>query len=200
MRYIFCILFLFSSLAQAKQYTFYTDLHIYSIYMEMKIMPKTQGQVLSENAYALGDIWEVKHTESNQCINMQRDFDNFKNIFKNRYVTGNHELTKDNINLIINEHILLTHGDYPMGGTNKANSFREDKKKCKGSSLIQKAIANNHTPISKSDEQALYDYAKYYNVDTIIVGHRHVASIFDKNINGVRIIALPRGKTVLNLD
>lgn len=207
MRFLICFLFIFSSIAfgeseywGSKQYTFYTDLHLYSIYMDanMHVLPSSREQVLAENAYGLGDIIEVKNAEPNQCNNMQRDYDSYKILFAGRYVNGNHEMTENIPNLIIDGHILLTHGDYPMDGIDKANQFRDSGARCKGSGWIQKAIANNHEPISTVDAQRMSDYAKQFNgVDTIITGHRHVAVKFDQVINGIRVISLPRGKTIL---
>jgi len=209
MKLFFVWLFLLSNIALGqnefwgtKQYTFYTDLHLYSIYMDadMHILPTTRQQVLTENAYGLGDVFEVKNAEKNQCANMQRDYDKYKVLFTGRYVNGNHEMTRDIPNLIIDGHILLTHGDYAVDGTAKANQFRDSGVRCKGSSFIQKAIANNHTPISATDAQNLATYAQHYNgIDTIITGHRHVEVKFDQIVNGIRVISLPRGKNLLNL-
>lgn len=166
----------------------------------MDILPNSREQVLRENAYGLGDNWEVKNAEKNECTSMQSDYDNYKRLFYGRFVNGNHEMTEELPNLIVDGHILLTHGDYPMEGIVKANEFRNGPKRCAGSGFIQKAIANNHEPISASDAKKLSDYARYYQgVDVIVVGHRHPASRFDQVINGIRVIGLPRGKTSLSL-
>lgn len=183
-----------------KQYTFYTDLHLYSIYMDanMHILPTNRQQVLSENAYGLGDIFEVKNAEPNQCNNMQRDYDNYKILFAGRYVNGNHEKTTLTSDLVIDGHILLTHGDYPMDGAAKSDEFRTSSVRCKGSSLIQKALANINTPISATDAQNMSNYAKNFaGVDMIVSGHRHPAVKYDQVINGIRVVVLPRGKTIL---
>ncbi|MEY2702263.1 MAG: hypothetical protein RLY43_896 [Bacteroidota bacterium] len=181
-------------------YTFYTDTHIGSKYLQMDILPKTIEQIAKENAYTLGDIYELKNCEYPEYPGLLRKFSEYKKLFFGRYLVGNHEIDRGLTpkHLIIDGHICLVHGDYILWGDKKALEFRNEKP-AQGSGFIQRMLAKRNGSISNSEAKDLANYANRLGCDVIVCGHVHVKHVFDEDKNGVRVISLPRGKTEITI-
>ena len=52
-------------------------------------------------------------------------------------------------------------------------------------------------PFTKDDAKRASDFAKIYGAKNIVLGHWHVS--YDENVNGVRVVVLPRGLTTIEL-
>lgn len=204
MKFLVLLIFFVSSFAQGavlKSYSFYADTHIGSKYLGKDILPETSAVMLQENAYDLGDSFEIKNAEPSQCYAIKSAWETHKKLFVGRFVSGNHSVDRGAgpINQIIDGHILLTHGDYPLWDTKKRTEFRNEKS-CQGSGFIQKMLATNNGSISNSEARELAAYAKKFKgVDTIVIGHVHPKIVFNKIVDGIRVICVPRGKSILKL-
>lgn len=199
MKSLLILLFLFCNIAQAKSYTFYTDTHIYSPYLSMKILPLTAEQVTKENAYFLGDIVEGKNAETKDCYAMKSYYENLRKIAAGRIVLGNHDGRFTGVdNITIDGKILITHGDRVLWKRKKSDEFRAEAQ-CQGSGMIQKALAGRNGSISNSEAKEAAAYARAFGMKVIVFGHVHVKSKFDQVVNGIRVISLPRGKSNLEL-
>ena len=180
-------------------YTIYTDLHIGSPYLEKDILPTTKEQILAENSYDVGDTFEIKNCDPKDLNNLLIRQANFQQLFHGRYVTGNHSVDKGKgIKQIIIGDILFIHGDYIFMGQEKAEKFRNEQGG-QGSGIIQKIGSKFHGKVSKKEAKQLAEYAKSFGVSTIVTGHVHVKSVFDKVIDGIRVINCPRGRTEINI-
>jgi predicted phosphodiesterase len=199
MKILVLMLGLICNVAMAKQYTFYTDTHVYSPYLSMNILPTTAEQVIKEQALFLGDIVEGKNAEPEDCYAMKTYYENLRKIAAGRIVLGNHDGRFTGVdNLIIDGKILITHGDRVLWDKKKSDKFRAEAQ-CQGSGMIQKALAGRNGSISNSEAKEAANYARAFGMKVIVFGHVHVKYKFDQVINGVRVISLPRGKTVLDL-
>ena len=54
-------------------------------------------------------------------------------------------------------------------------------------------------PITSDYASAAADLAMRLNCKTICMGHAHPLEIYDENVNGVRVVFLPRGLTTIEL-
>lgn len=193
-----CLLLVFiSSLAEAKMYTFYCDTHIGSV-SSLDVIPKTEKEILTQNAYDGGDSFEIKHVEKANCANIKNRWETHKKLFAGRYVTGNHSLEREPFNIVIDNKILLTHGDRVLWSIKKSDDFR-DGKACQGSGILQKIWFYRNGSINNSEAKQLATYAKASGQKITVSCHVHVKSKFDKVVDGIRVINLPRGKNVLEL-
>lgn len=190
------------------KYTFFTDLH-YGTPIEIRddlVLQEIEGdlfvpynrEIVSNNVYLLGDIIDLKRVKNHRLNYWKEQHKILEKAFFNRYVSGNHELTTKNIDLKLGTK-LLTHGDFALWGESQAQNFRA-KRAGQGYGLGSKIVQvfrSGH--VSKADAKKLAIYARLHCADTIICGHIHPKTIFDDYVCGVRVIVLPRGKTVLEL-
>jgi hypothetical protein len=199
MKILVLILGLICNVAMARNITVFCDTHIGSKYLTMDIMPKTEDEMKKGDFFDGGDSYEIKNAEKAQCFNIKSRWEAHKKLFAGRYVTGNHSVDRSAgpLNLIIDKTTLLTHGDI-LWSADKRAKFRNEAS-CQGSGMIQKALAGRNGSISNSEAKELANYARAFNTKTIITCHVHIASKFDKIVNGIRVINLPRGKNLVTI-
>jgi predicted phosphodiesterase len=179
-----------------KKYTIYADTHIGSKYLEKNILPGNIEQVIEENAYDVGDSFEMKNCEPAELSNVACRQFLHRRLFKDRYVSGNHACDIVNLRLVIDGHIMLIHGDEVLWSPSKFRSFRSEEKG-QGSGIVQKLLAMRNGSLSKSEIKQLAHYACLYNCDTIVIGHVHPKELIDAMFDGIRVICCPRGRTEL---
>lgn len=92
----------------------------------------------------------------------------------------------------------MIHGDIELWGQEKAFDFRAEKRG-QGYGFIQKILAKRNGSISNAEAKSLSQYAKDANCSIVILGHVHPKNLYDKIINGVRIICCIRGKNNIYL-
>jgi metallophosphoesterase superfamily enzyme len=181
-------------------YNIYTDNHIG---VPMQKCPELETMlaelVTQQNAISLGDNFELKNCEKKDLPRLIKSYQEHKQKFAGRFVSGNHDCQgySNDYTLTING-ILFAHGDIILWGNKKAFDFRSNKMGG-GFSFINKIALNRNGSISNSEAKELSAYAKKYNAHTIVIGHVHPAKIFDQNIDGVRVVCCPRGKTSIYL-
>lgn len=179
-------------------YTIYTDLHIGNKYGEMNILPNNPIIIEQQNAIALGDIYDVKNCEKNNLENILKKCEAFSALYKDRMVSGNHDPKTGPLELIKDGHILFVHGDLVLWDMAKVNAFRAEVPG-QGCGLIQRIAAARNGKLGKKDKKLLSDYAKMRKVNCICIGHVHPSKLIDENVDGIRVICFPKGKTVIAL-
>lgn len=199
MKLLVLMLGLVCNSALARNITVFCDTHIGSKYLTMDIMPKTVEAMSKGDFFDGGDSYEIKNAEKSQCFNIKSRWEAHKKLFAGRYVTGNHSVDRSvgPLNLLIDKNTLLNHGDI-LWSSSKRTKFRNEDS-CQGSGMIQKALAGRNGSISNSEAKELANYARNFNAKTIITCHVHIASKFDKIVNGIRVINLPRGANLLTI-
>jgi predicted phosphodiesterase len=187
-----------------KYYTFYTDLHLETP-IAIKVLPLSANQIVKENAYLLGDIHDLKGCESNAVIDARARQQATHTLFKDRFVYGNHDLMGSDYShdfLVIDGHIILTHGDLITWDESRVRDFRNSESG-EGYTFLKKMLNLGRiifgNKLSKSDALMASELAKKYNCDTIVFGHTHTKNLYDKMVSGIRVINCPRGKTELYL-
>lgn len=182
-----------------KTYTFYADLHIGSKYLELNILPQTKEQVENENAYDLGDSFDLKNCEPNNLNKLLQRWEKHQDLFSGRYVTGNHSCDQLHgpLDLVVDQSILLTHGDV-LWDSAKRLKFRNEKMG-QGSGLTQKLLSKFNGNLSKSEKDTLAQYVHNYGCSTVVIGHVHPAKLVDCFVGTIRVICCPRGKTSITI-
>lgn len=186
---------------QKKLYTIMTDLHEGSPYLKTGvIVPHDKATIEKKNIWLLGDIKERKNCSSGDLLAINSDFEKLQLVYGERYILGNHEVSGSSSSryTIADGHICMAHGDYILWGEQKANEFRNNKAGG-DSGFIQKMLAKRNGSISNSEAKQLAQYAANLGCDVICIGHVHPSSLFDKTVNGVRVLCFPRGRTEIML-
>lgn len=129
----------------------------------------------------------------------------FKKDFKNRYVSGNHELEEGHDYCILEDddgaRCLFTHGDYLLWSYSEAKRYRSRKPGANLLTRIYKGFIYNVLdkfltyPITEKQKHKLAFYALGQKCGTIVVGHWHVCRVTEYQMHGVRIVLVPRGVT-----
>jgi len=125
-------------------------------------------------------------------------------------VWGNHELLGAegplSIAIEVNgKRIILDHSDRWFWGHGRALEYRHKKP---GSGWFMRNIWSRGIEELREvfpgvpDQEfidAVVDYSKYWQAQMFIGGHKHPREMFDEEHDGVRVIVVKRGVTVLNL-
>ncbi len=166
--------------------------------MNHRILPTSRDVVEKDNCYALGDIFDLKNAEANELAGLLIEYNEYRELFKDRLVSGNHEGNDLPINIHLDNKILLTHYDWALWDAAKVNKFRNEKRG-QGCGIPQWIASKTHGKVGKTDKKNAAAYAKKYNSTCIIGGHTHTKKLIDEVVDGVRVIFLPVGKTILDL-
>jgi predicted phosphodiesterase len=184
--------------------TVYSDLHLYSPIALWGSMPADNQQILEQNAYSLGDIFDRKSCEPVRAAYLEHDYQVYIKAYEGRWVNGNHELAGEDTShdFIKVGNILLTHGDRVCWHDVKSNAFRNSKK-YEGYGIVKRAINWFRKywtqSINNFEVEQATKYCKLYDCDVIIYGHSHTKKLLIKKVNGITIYNVPRGKTVLDV-
>lgn len=184
--------------------TVYSDLHLYSpIALDIGI-PVSEHVILEDNIWLLGDIHDRKSCDRKDKDKLEFSFDLITEMYKHRYLVGNHEMMGYNISrdFVKVGNILLTHGDRICWHDIKSDAFRNGEA-YQGYGMIKRFINWfrqywTQTINSFEVEQAT-KYCKQYGCNVIIYGHSHSKKLLIKKVNGITIYNVPRGKTVLDV-
>lgn len=183
------------------EYIIYADLHLGSPYEIMEeIIP-------SKNTVLLGDNFEMKNI-------LKREFERIKNLRENTmkkiqgiggvFLDGNHELknlNKEN-SFVKRGKVIFIHGDIIEWKTKTVNRKRNGKIVPKFFWYVikyYKKLLNFESQVTEKHLERARVFAKKNGGNIIVMGHFHPKNLVDKVWNGVRIIVVPRGKTILNL-
>jgi predicted phosphodiesterase len=183
--------------------TVFSDCHLFTP-MEMNIIPKDRAIIIADNCYSIGDNYDRKGCEPKDAARFETEFTKHREAFDGRFIYGNHDLpandhSKDFIKV---GNVLLTHGDLICWDYQKSQDFRNEKP-YQGYGAVKKLLNvirklwMNH--ISNFEEEQATKYCKQYGTNCIIYGHSHVSKVIEKRVNGIRIINVPRGRSILEV-
>lgn len=203
---------------QVQEEIFYTDLHLDNPIemcrdevMELtKQREATPGDQRSQNIRFLGDIFDFEYSEARDAL--QKLFDWFWAVWINFIINGNHEkkTTKNQLMFFKNylgELTVCAHGHLEADPVRWIAYIL--KPLAKGFKLwfkrkfVATAIAEweNAHPQDKPDFiKRAVALAKSNNCKYYICGHFHPQNIVVIDSENIRIIVLPRGKTVLDAN
>ena len=161
----------------------------------------------SENEFLIGDIVDFANCKKKDLKEANELFDRFKMLYADKYLVGNHELTKPKTRyLVINDRIALAHGDYEAWGEAKAEKYRSKEP---GAGFIKRALWVNFLESferywDRKYKQEFIDRATAVmdelGCDHYICGHMHpktTAQIVLKD--GRTITVLARGRNEITL-
>ena len=163
---------------------------------------------LTENdLWLLGDIFDLNNCKKN-LVSYYRDLTNhYIKLFKNNYLTGNHELTIKNLQHMENG-ILKIHGDAALYSINKFLYWRDEKKPGKNEwarfwiGVKHKSRKLKSKSVSKKALIKIANFAADKNCHHVIIGHAHPSKIIDSFVrtkkHSIRVTVVPRGISCIN--
>lgn len=198
------------------QFTVYTDLHWGQTSEILKDLVPKKGDIFT------GDIFDIKNTSKKHIkeqLQKQQDFIKKCKEVGAYYILGNHDLLPDNTLTVLNLNkivdgpvprhmisgdVIFTHGHYIAWDQAQVDEWKA--KKPNGVGLFRRLtlevqdlyVRGTWKPDTIESEKA-YNIAIENNCKTIVFGHHHTDKVVDYIYKGIRIINLPRGKTVLDL-
>jgi len=176
----------------------YTDTHLFSPMRDITSINKI------EKSYFIGDIVDLANVKKKDYKNAMLNYSHLKPNSKG-WIDGNHERVSITNDVIRIENTLLVHGDFEAWGDKRAIKYRS-KKHTAGwfkRNIWVRALKNfeklvKHVPKKKMIDR-LVSHAKFRNCDTIICGHRHPRTTYDKMNEGVRVVVLKRGLSEIDV-
>ncbi len=184
------------------KYIIYSDSHIGSPYAIRKKF------IFTKNTVFLGDNFDLKNTHRERIDEVEKErAETIKKCKKvgGVYISGNHSLKPiKSDHKVARNGILFTHGDIVAWGPEKAAKWR---KKSKGLHPIGYHLLRMYKKIYDGDLLLLrrkyldraHELALKNNCNTIVIGHLHPTELMDIQYNSVRIVIVPKGKTVITL-
>lgn len=187
------------------RYTIYSDYHLGHPFSLKKDF------TFGRNNVFLGDNFDLRNAPYHDLPTLKKNRqDTIAKCLKagGIYLSGNHSLEpliRKEFLSIKRGKILFLHGDIIDWGMHGANFYRTLNKA--GSSKIfwkllryYKMVFNGNTKKIKNKwlVRAVM-FAKENKCKTIVMGHFHVEKLVDVNKDGIRIIIVPRGKTIIDI-
>jgi len=191
------------------------DTHKFSLHvLDVNCFP-----VFSGNVYLIGDIVDMKNCKKKEVGLAKRYVNSLRMVYGKRYVSGNHEcgfwnymyIERDGIpsitphpTLATPEGIMYIHGDMILD----LKKWTKARKRKPGASWWKRLSVGfggfvrglgGEKKWSQSRLKKVSAYGKRYRCHTVVMGHMHPARVLDETYNGVRCIAVPRGRTELEL-
>ncbi len=184
-----------------KEFIIYSDLHIGG--------PKEIRMpfLFSKNTVFLGDNFEIKNSLRSNLVNIKRlRKETRKKCLKNGgiYVSGNHSLQNKDLQFKRGK-ILFLHGDLIHYGKEGAEKWRKKKQ---GKSKTYWYLLKYYKKIVSDDRvnpleirylEGAYSTAIKNNCNVVLMGHFHKKKLIDIKYKGIRIIIVPRGKTIIRI-
>lgn len=181
----------------------YSDIHYYGADPKPVIgLPQSYEEVLATNSVSIGDNYDLRYAALDQVEQCSIDLAQHRAMFKERYVSGNHDLTMERLLSKVGS-VLITHGDwYITWGLAQSKAFRTQSAGAgRFSRALQYLSSKFRTltgaSLSKEDLQRVVMLARINNCQTVVFGHIHCKSLISKEIEGVKIFCVPRGRTEL---
>lgn len=167
--------------------------------MDLKI-PITN---VSESIF-IGDVVDLANVKKKEHKQAMKVYDHLKSDSKG-WIDGNHERLSTTDEVIQIDNIMLVHGDFAEWGDKRAIKYRS-KKHTAGwfkRNLWVRALKNFEKLVKHKPKQKMIDrlvsQAKFRYCTTIICGHRHPRTTYDKMHDGVRVVVLKRGLSVVEV-
>lgn len=186
-----------------REYLIYSDLH--------KGGPHQINEefIFTDKTILLGDNFDIKSVLRKDLESLRKARSKAIWRCKNRggvYISGNHALVPfdENLGYAIKEDVLFVHGDVIAWGMLMAKFQRKFFRPGKSFTYYQilkfiKRVYPEKNRIKKTAIKRAHKFALKNNCKTIVMGHFHPKKLIEVNHEGVRIIFVPRGKTVLEI-
>ena len=180
-----------------KKYKFFNDIHKFGCY-EIDCQLE-----FGEDCYYLGDNIDLSCCKKSDVFRALECLEYYKEQFKGRFVSGNHELGA--VNHLKVDDILMTHGDYIFWPKIQADAYRNRNVGMSPAMRflvwlsVGEALSIRNWEISRLMKHRAFKLAKKHKCTTIVMGHWHPRTIQDFTYKGIRVIVLPRGKTEIEL-
>lgn len=160
------------------------------------------------NCYYLGDNVDLSHCDNRDVVNASLTLTCMNNLFKDRFVRGNHELNQIDVpDTLKVGNTLLTHGDYIFWPRKYADRYRKRKP---GMNWFRRWFTlsaldplRHLLPEARLHRRSLRKMAflaKKHKCSMIVVGHRHPKRIIRYEYRGIKILVLPPGKNHIRID
>lgn len=162
------------------------------------------------NVFYLGDNHDLAECRPDNVVNLTAARQTLEDRAGDNYIDGNHErnskVNKTIIRTIGKTRIVMAHGDFESWGDERAISYRSDTK---GSGMLKRGVwvpglSLYETFVGRSPSKSFIKtaslFAKDHGCNVYICGHLHPKKQFDAIVDGVRVIILKRGRTVIPFE
>ena len=168
-----------------KDRIFYTDVNLFGP-NELKF------DMECGSTFFVGNIIDLKHCcpeDLEAATTKQQEVLEYAGL---RYISGDRELTTDRLYHRTDDNILVTYGDDIAG--------KERSTKRPLITLLDDCISSiSHVSLCDNMIKKLSEKAYSYNCHTIVTGYFHPSELIDIEYNGIRIIVLPKGRSVVSI-
>lgn len=169
-----------------------------------------------KNVFYIGDNHEFKNIPKkeeiiNEYLDQYAEFLKKCSDTETKILDGNHEISvgeNNNIEVLFTEDnkIAFVHFHRELWTEKKVNKWHQMKPGIskvylffiKIKNLIGNKIGANN--LKKKHIRICHEIAKKYDVSTVVFGHTHPRRLIIESHDGIRMINVPRGKTILDLD
>jgi len=159
---------------------------------------------LHNNEIILGDFYDLKNTLKYKLHQAEDEYENIKKIYGERYLPGNHERDPYKNTFYEDGNVLFHHGHRIFWSKEKVE---KDAKKPRGCGYMRWIGLSIIAPfrrmrliqigVRKKHLERVYQLAKKHKCDTVVCGHAHPRKIIDKTYKGIRLVVVPRGRSVI---
>lgn len=187
---------------------FHTDVHIGATnqlggFSEKNLDPS------NENEWVLGDVFDLTNCKKKDVKKIQEQLDHFRKLYGRRFITGNHEAQKDSDQfqwIDQSRGIAAMHGDFIFWGQEKSLKYRF---KDHGAGFLKRLLWVNAVEaiekgydrqVNGDDLKRFSGYCKASEIKVLIVGHMHPKKTIKIYHDGLVLIVLKRGTTMLDLS
>lgn len=182
-----------------------SDTHFYGPHaLNKKVLEEFKSSPVKVK-FSLGDIYDIKWTSKDEIKSALKEQTDFSSWLKSKSlieIEGNHDLNKA-VLFYVRNGVLYTHGHYVSWNQKtidkKAKASRDGVSKLKRKAFEMGAKSKPFGRLSKQEISAAVVLAKKYGCHTIVFGHTHVEKTIDTKIDGIRIINVPRGLTLIEV-
>lgn len=190
-----------------QKYTIFTDTHIGSKYCDdTLIIGDIVNSAADLNTILLGDIIDLACCPKKNLNFLRRDYALLKKEYGERYISGNHERDwNDQLQFsVIRDGVYFCHGDL----LSNFEKWRAYRKKPQGAGFLKSIWVDFAEDFEWLKEKRNLPEAFITNAvqkaagarcHTVVCGHFHPKEKIELVVNGIRIIVLPKGKSVIEV-
>jgi len=182
-----------------------SDTHFYGPHtLDKKVLTEFKNSEIKIKI-SMGDIQDIKWTlkdEIKEATKEQTEFSLY--CAKNGIIEleGNHDLKKG-ILFYVKDGVLYTHGHYVSWDQKtidkKSKASRDGVSSWKRKAFYAAVKSKPFGHLSKQEIKKASELAKKHNCHTIVFGHVHPEKLIDIKYDGIRIINVPQGLTIIEV-
>ena len=188
----------------------YSDVHLMAPHYVSGLESEIQSKDLVKERYGVedvfltGDIIDVDNCKRKHLQLAKDRVKDLKKIHGAHYLLGNHECQEPERYFFKYKNVLFTHGHTLFWDLKKIAKWENKKGGMKWWRYKLYALTHhsgrNGKPLKLSTEKIIEfsSLAKSFGCNTIVFGHTH--RVYDETYHGVRIINVPKGRTILDIN